>query len=280
MTRGARLAAALLAAGSARAAAEQLTVTTYYPAPSGVYSQMLTTQDAYLARDGGKVMVGTSTGTQKLTVLGGVAAAGVDFASHEGLAPLGAPALLPGETVPAPGRVFYNRDADQFYYATRGAVAADRKTWYKPLGAGITLAVAADGTLSDTLPASKDWLAPWTAVTGASACSGACLRSEPQSSGGLYVAVLEGTYCTSAGNPTGSPVLILRYRRTGGNWVTLASSDDEIDVSGSPNCGAFELTGMFIARGNVTLDVGLKGKRDNSGDTVSAQVRLSRILSF
>ena len=64
-TRGLRL---LMAAGSilssaAPLACESVTLTTYYPAPSGVYAQMITTGNTYLARDaaasGGKVGIGT-----------------------------------------------------------------------------------------------------------------------------------------------------------------------------------------------------------------------------
>lgn len=40
-------------------ASESVTLTTYYPAPSGVYTQMITTGNTYLARDSGKVGVGT-----------------------------------------------------------------------------------------------------------------------------------------------------------------------------------------------------------------------------
>ena len=40
-------------------ATESVTLSTYYPAPSGVYTQMITTQNTYLARDGGGVSIGT-----------------------------------------------------------------------------------------------------------------------------------------------------------------------------------------------------------------------------
>jgi hypothetical protein len=55
-------------------ASENVTLSTYYPAPSGVYSQMITTGNTFLARDGGVVDVGTSapqSGTTKLAVMGG-----------------------------------------------------------------------------------------------------------------------------------------------------------------------------------------------------------------
>ena len=40
-------------------ATESVTLSTYYPAPSGVYTQMITTQNTYLARDGGGVSIGS-----------------------------------------------------------------------------------------------------------------------------------------------------------------------------------------------------------------------------
>ncbi|MBI4061557.1 MAG: hypothetical protein HY403_09015 [Elusimicrobia bacterium] len=40
-------------------ASESVTLTTYYPAPSGVYQQMITTGATYLARDGNSVHVGS-----------------------------------------------------------------------------------------------------------------------------------------------------------------------------------------------------------------------------
>jgi hypothetical protein len=48
-----------LAAGCAtELGSESVTMTTYYPAPSGVYSQMITTNTTVLARNGGTVTVG------------------------------------------------------------------------------------------------------------------------------------------------------------------------------------------------------------------------------
>ena len=61
----------LLSAGDL--ASESVTLTTYYPAPSGVYTQMITTANTYLARDGGSVGVGTTGPLSKLSVNGGVA---------------------------------------------------------------------------------------------------------------------------------------------------------------------------------------------------------------
>ncbi|MDX6770855.1 MAG: hypothetical protein SF051_15075 [Elusimicrobiota bacterium] len=64
------LAAALLLSVVPELGSESVTLSTYYPAPSGVYTNMITTGNTYLARDGGNVGVGTSGPTAKLHVNG------------------------------------------------------------------------------------------------------------------------------------------------------------------------------------------------------------------
>ncbi|MBI3565797.1 MAG: hypothetical protein HY079_11415, partial [Elusimicrobia bacterium] len=64
--RGGRLllAGAMMFAAVPELASESVTLTTYYPAPSGVYTTMITTNNTFLARDasanGGQVTVGSS----------------------------------------------------------------------------------------------------------------------------------------------------------------------------------------------------------------------------
>lgn len=71
------LAAAIILIVSARElATESVTMTTYYPAPSGVYNQLMTTKNAYLARDSGQVGIGTTNPTAQLDVAGGIRFAG------------------------------------------------------------------------------------------------------------------------------------------------------------------------------------------------------------
>lgn len=75
LTRGAlqgALVAAMMLASAADLSSEKITLSTYYPAPSGVYTQMITTGNTFLSRDGGRVGIGTSTPSSKLHVQGSV----------------------------------------------------------------------------------------------------------------------------------------------------------------------------------------------------------------
>ena len=68
------LAAAFLLLTAGDLASESVSLSTYYPAPSGVYTQLIATSVSYLARDAGYVDVGTTAalpaGT-KMSVMGG-----------------------------------------------------------------------------------------------------------------------------------------------------------------------------------------------------------------
>lgn len=81
---GAMMAALMIFASATEVASESVTLTTYYPAPSGVYSQMITTGNTYLARDGGYVDVGNSAiqgAGVKMTVTGGTVGIGTSAPS-------------------------------------------------------------------------------------------------------------------------------------------------------------------------------------------------------
>lgn len=76
------LAGLLLFYCAAELGTETLTMVTYYPAPSGIYWKMITTADAYLARDGGNVGVGTTNPGAKVEVAGNVIAADPTASNH------------------------------------------------------------------------------------------------------------------------------------------------------------------------------------------------------
>lgn len=58
---GLLLAASLLCLAVPDTGSESLTMTTYYPAPAGVYQRLTTTGTTLLARDGGRVGIGTTS---------------------------------------------------------------------------------------------------------------------------------------------------------------------------------------------------------------------------
>jgi hypothetical protein len=65
------LASAILITVTPEIGSENVTLSTYYPAPSGVYTRMITTSNAYLATNGGSVGIGTTSPAYKLHVAGG-----------------------------------------------------------------------------------------------------------------------------------------------------------------------------------------------------------------
>jgi hypothetical protein len=70
------LVAVMLLAAVGDLNSESVTLSTYYPAPSGVYTNMITTGNTFLARDGGavtKVGIGTVAPGAKLSVSGSMA---------------------------------------------------------------------------------------------------------------------------------------------------------------------------------------------------------------
>lgn len=75
------LAAGMLLASVPELASESVTLTTYYPAPSGVYTQMITTGNTFLARD-------TSTNASQVTIGGTATSTGqqLDVYSYKGSA--------------------------------------------------------------------------------------------------------------------------------------------------------------------------------------------------
>ncbi len=97
-------AAAVMLSAVAELGSESVTLTTYYPAPSGVYTKMITTGDTHLARDGGRVGIGTAAlGTAKLTING---TAVVNDSLTLG--------RLAADPPGANGMIYYNTTTDRF----------------------------------------------------------------------------------------------------------------------------------------------------------------------
>lgn len=103
------LVAAMLLAAVGDLNSESVTLSTYYPAPSGVYTNMITTGHTYMARDPltvwpfeSRVGIGTISPTQKLTVVGN--------ANVTGFIGAGLPlATAPTQAVDVRGSVRVNR---------------------------------------------------------------------------------------------------------------------------------------------------------------------------
>lgn len=67
------LTALVMLAGVDELVSESVSLTTYYPAPSGIYTQMISTNNTWLSRDGGSVVIGQNSAAAagKLTLTAG-----------------------------------------------------------------------------------------------------------------------------------------------------------------------------------------------------------------
>lgn len=65
------LAALLMVFYAPELVSESVSLTTYYPAPSGIYTQMITTSNTWLGRDGGNIIAGNGAASGKLAIYGG-----------------------------------------------------------------------------------------------------------------------------------------------------------------------------------------------------------------
>lgn len=98
---------------------ESISLTTYYPAPSGIYAKLVTTGDAYLASAAGSVGIGLTDPVQKLDVSGSARAntyyvdSGAAYLKASGLA--GANGLTNGAA-------FFTNGAEQMTIASGGQI--------------------------------------------------------------------------------------------------------------------------------------------------------------
>ena len=126
----ATLAVAMTVSAVTEIGAESVTLTTYYPAPSGVYVQMIVTKKAYLARDGGEVTIGQTATPGTLTVTGNSTFTG-NAKISEGTLQL--PSLTADPSVSNPyGALYFNSSTKQIkgYTApTSGGTATWTPLW-------------------------------------------------------------------------------------------------------------------------------------------------------
>ncbi len=92
---------------------ENVTLTTYYPAPSGVYTQMITTGNTWLARENGNVVIGTNNLAARLDVTGTVSATRTILVGNLASDP------LPADS--SDGMLYYNTTSNKFRGRQAGA---------------------------------------------------------------------------------------------------------------------------------------------------------------
>jgi hypothetical protein len=100
---------------SAPLCAEEIEITTYYPSPQGDYREIRSSDNAFLATQGGNVGIGTAAPTQKLQVVGNTQTTSVV------LPPLSTP-----PSNPVPGMIYFDGD-NLFAFMIKNGVG----NWYK-----------------------------------------------------------------------------------------------------------------------------------------------------
>ncbi len=184
---------------------EDVKLTTYYPAPSGVYTNMVTTQQTVLARDSGNVGIGTAVPAQKLDVGGNA-----NFAGTVGIGNFPAP--------PSPasdGEIYYDTTQQNFYGFKNGS--------WQPLGGAFSNPTAYScgwasggttdknmGTAQLCVMSAVDVHTDGTGCDGAPYCS-TCQIFQPHQSGNPYGANWD-LHCANIGgqgNDAGCTALCL-----------------------------------------------------------------------
>jgi hypothetical protein len=138
----AALVPALMLAGVPELGSESVTLSTYYPAPSGVYTNMITTSNTYLARDGGNLGVGTSSPSSKLHVNGTTTLGGATTISASGVALDVSPGAAIRVGNASGGAYLSNGAAGQNYMHLANNEYYNGGAWVASGGAGVLLQFA------------------------------------------------------------------------------------------------------------------------------------------
>jgi len=145
---------------------ETLTLTTYYPAPYGGYVSLLTTQQTLLARDAGRVGIGTANPVDKLGIAGG----GIDVAG-------GGIMIDGGQTIQSRGRM-HLFGQELLYLLNRSGVVIGREwggngnlsvqgtlsglcTWRAMGGGGWSYCAAGENLVNTNF---TSWTSEWTCI--------------------------------------------------------------------------------------------------------------------
>ena len=250
---------------------ETYTLETYYPAPVGVYKW--------------------------------IKADFQDFYGYTGNVDAGG--APPAATMPAPGRLFYNRDLNGYYFSSSAGVANDPTTWYKSVS-GLDQEIAGQGTKASFVAPNNAsvWITNLSASIGTITGSGNnTLRSSKKyASPGLFTVGVEGTFCTGSlgtyEHPTvtvGSgpnPSFSLYYRKfscpttacastnSWTSWIALGNSIENLELDAA-GCSPFEMEAVVMLTPGRGIAMGVKFKRDIPGDAITnVTYRMKRVLSF
>ncbi len=232
--------AILLISGLAQElASESVTLTTYYPAPSGVYTQMITTSNTFLARDGGNVSIQTTQAGSRLNVNGN-ASIGNGYTAT----------AAPANGMLVQGSVGIGNNAPKSMLDVTGGVSigtyggvtaapANSLIVSGNIGAGIATPGSAGA-------ASSNWFATGNLNDGRNTADGITWYSPAPTSYGIYRTA--GAW--SAPN----------YTQLESAWSTgiIIDGGSAYGLSGTimqPGAGTVSI-GLGVAQGQATLDVG------------------------